>query len=75
MPISIHLDCEFKARLDLLAEKTGRSRVACLREAVERGLAEIEDYYLAAHVLERVSKGEQNTYAAAEVREDLGLGD
>ena len=33
----------------------------------------MEDYYLAADVLERVRKGREQVYSAAEVREDLGL--
>ena len=33
----------------------------------------MEDYYLAADVLERVRKGQVRVYSAAEVRRDLGL--
>ncbi len=75
MPTSVRLDAELEARLDLLAKKTGRTRAYYLREIIERGLDEMEDYYLAADVLERVRKGEEKTHPAAEVRKDLGLDD
>ena len=35
----------------------------------------MEDYYLAADVLERVRKGQVQVYSAAEVRRELGLDD
>lgn len=75
MPTSVRLDAETEKRLDLLAEKTGRTRAYYLREIIERGLDEMEDYYLAADALERVRKGEEKTHPAAEVRKDLGLDD
>lgn len=68
MRTSVRLDVELEKRLDLLAKKTGRTKAYCLREAVERGIAEVEDYYLAADALERVRKGEERTHSAAEVR-------
>ena len=34
----------------------------------------MEDYYLAADVLERIRKGQERTYTDAEVRARLGLG-
>ncbi|PKQ04555.1 MAG: CopG family transcriptional regulator [Alphaproteobacteria bacterium HGW-Alphaproteobacteria-11] len=75
MPTSVRLDAETEKRLDRLAEKTGRTRAYYLREIIERGLDEMEDYYLAADVLERVRKGQEKTHPAAEVRKDLGLDD
>ena len=33
----------------------------------------MEDYYLAADVLERIRKGQERTYTDAEVRARLGL--
>ena len=35
----------------------------------------MEDYYLAASVLERVRKGQEQVHTAADVRRDLGLDD
>ncbi|MDZ4382038.1 MAG: ribbon-helix-helix protein, CopG family [Parvibaculum sp.] len=75
MPTSVRLDTELEKRLDLLAEKTGRTKAYYLREIIERGIAEMEDYYLAADVLERVRKGQEKTHSAAKVRKELGLDD
>jgi RHH-type rel operon transcriptional repressor/antitoxin RelB len=73
MPTSIRLAPQTDRRLDLLASQTGRSKAYYLREIIERGLEEMEDYYLAADVLERVRKGEEQVYSLAEVERDLGL--
>ena len=73
MTISIQLSREDERRLDDLASRTGRSKEYYLREIIERGLEEVEDYYLAIDVLERVHKGEEPMYSAAEVRSELGV--
>jgi RHH-type rel operon transcriptional repressor/antitoxin RelB len=75
MPTSIRLAPETDLRLDRLAAETGRSKAYYLREMIERGLEEMEDYYLAAAVLERIRKGEESVHSLAEVERDLGLGD
>ena len=59
MPTSVRLPPEIETRLNALADKTGRSKAFYLRELVERGLEDIEDYYLAAEVMERVRRGEE----------------
>ena len=41
----------------------------------ERGLEDLEDYYLATDVLERLRKGQEKTHSAADVRSALGLDD
>jgi len=75
MATSIRLRPETEQRLDALAEQTGRSKAYYLREIIERGLEDMEDYYLAAATLERIRKGEEKVYSAADVRKDLGLDD
>ena len=72
---SIRLAPEISNRLDRLAAKTGRTKAFYLREIIEGGIGEMEDYYLAAQTLERVRKGKERVYSAAEVRNDLGLED
>ena len=71
MPITIELSPESERRLDALASQTGRDREFYLREIAERGLDEMEDYYLSIEILERVRKGEEPLYSSAEVREYL----
>ena len=73
MATSIRLSPETEERLAYLAFQTGRTKAFILREVIERGLDDLEDYYLAADVLERVRKGQVRVYSAAEVRRELGL--
>ena len=75
MPTSIRLSPETEQRLAALAERTGRTKAFYLREMIELGLEEMEDYYLAADVLERVRKGQEQLHSAADVRQDLRLDD
>ena len=73
MATSIRLSTEIEERLAFLVSQTGRTKAFYLREIIERGLDDMEDYYLAADVLERVRKGQVQVYSAAEVRRELGL--
>ena len=75
MPISIRLSPETERRLAFLAAQTGRTKAFYLREIIDRGLEDIEDYYLAADVLERIRKGQEQVHDAADVRKELGLED
>jgi RHH-type rel operon transcriptional repressor/antitoxin RelB len=75
MATSVRLDQETEQRLDFLASNTGRTKAYYLREIIEQGIEDMEDYYLAANVLERVRKGQEQVHSAADVRRDLGLDD
>lgn len=75
MATSVRLTTEIEQRLDYLAAQTGRTKAFYLREIIESGLDDMEDYYLAANVLERVRKGEEKTYSLDEVEQTLGLDD
>ena len=75
MATSIRLNPETERRLDFLATQTGRTKAFYLREIIERGLDDIEDYYLAADVLERLRQGRERVYSAADARKHLGLED
>lgn len=75
MATSIRLAPELEQRLDFLAASTGRTKAFYLREVIEQGLSDIEDYYLAADVLERVRKGQEKVYSLEDVERDLGLAD
>ena len=75
MATSIELTLDAEKRLDFLASRTGRSKDFYLRELIERGLEDLEDYYLAADVLERLRQGSEKVYSAAAVRETLALDD
>jgi len=74
LPTSVRLSPESEQRLNFLASQTGRPKAFYLRELIESGLNDLEDYYLAADVLERVRKGRERLHSADAVRADLGLG-
>ncbi len=73
MATSIRLEPELEQRLDRLAARTGRTKAFYLRELVNKGLDDLEDYYLAGATMEKVRKGEEKVFSAREVRRDLGL--
>ncbi len=75
MTTSIRLAPETEKRLDYLAAHTGRTKSYYLRELIEQGIEEMEDYYLATDVLERIRKGKESVHSSADVRSDLGLED
>ena len=75
MAVSIRLDPEIEQRLDQLAAKTGRAKSYYLRELIEGGLDDLEDFYLADATMERIRKGKEKIVSSAQVREKLGLGD
>ena len=75
MATSVRLAPETEKRLDFLASHTGRTKAFYLREIIEQGIEDMEDYYLASGVLERVRKGQEAVHSAADVRSALGLDD
>lgn len=75
MATSIRMAPEIEKRLDALAARTGRTKAYYLREIIDRGLEDMEDYYLAADVLERVRKGREAVFTLDDVEHELGLAD
>lgn len=75
MPTTVLLEPDIEARLDALVARTGRPKSEYLREILARGIEEVEDYYLAVEISERVRRGEERVYSDAEVRRELGLDD
>ena len=75
MPTSIRLEPATEERLTQLALLTGRTKAFYLREIIDRGLDDLEDYYLAADVLDRILKNDEQIHSAADVRKELGLDD
>ena len=75
MATSIRMAPETEKRLDALAARTGRTKAYYLREIIDRGLEDMEDYYLAADVLERVRKGREAVFTLDDVEHELGLAD
>ena len=75
MATTIVLSPEAEERLNLLTAKTGHSKEFLLMEMIERGMEDIEDYYMSIEVLEHIRAGKERVYSSAEVRRELGLDD
>ncbi len=73
MAVSIRLEPEIEQRLDHLAAQTGRAKSYYLRELIDRGLDDLEDFYLADLAMERVRKGTEQILSAEQVRKNLEL--
>ncbi len=71
MATSIRPTPDTEHRLDVLVSQTGHSKAFHLRAMIERGLEDVEDYYLAIDVLERVRTGTEPVYSTTEVRKSL----
>ena len=73
MAITISLTPEIEQRLSDLVKQAGRTKEYYLQESIERGLEDVEDYYLATMALERVRKGQERVYSSEAVKAYLGL--
>lgn len=63
----IRLDDETEARLNRLAERTGRSKSFYVREATLEKLEEYEDYYLAKDALDEFRQTDDSAIDLADV--------
>ena len=73
MTTSVRLDPAVEARLDNLAQVTGRAKATVLHELIEQGLDDLEDAVLGAEALKRIREGKEKTYSLNEVITELGL--
>jgi RHH-type rel operon transcriptional repressor/antitoxin RelB len=73
MAVSIRLAPNIEQRLNQLVAKTGRAKSYYLRELIEGGMDDLEDFYLADATMERVRKGQETLLDAAQVRKELDL--
>jgi RHH-type transcriptional regulator, rel operon repressor / antitoxin RelB len=71
MAIALRLSPDLEKRLGSLAKKTHRSKSYYVREALERYIEELEDYYLSISILEKPGK----IYSSEEVRKMCDLED
>jgi RHH-type transcriptional regulator, rel operon repressor / antitoxin RelB len=73
MATSVRLKPETEKRLDNLAAMTGRTKAYYIREMIETSIEDMEDYYRAVAISERIQKGEEAVYSLDEVKRELGL--
>lgn len=75
MATSVRLTQEIEERLNFLSSMTGRTKAYYLRQIIEKGLDDMEDYYLASEVLERIRKGEEKIFSVDEAEKYLDMAD
>lgn len=75
MTTTVGLTHDIEQRLEALAARMGCSKALCLQKIIQQGIADIEDYYLATDIRDRVYQGEEAVFSAAEARSRLGLDD
>jgi RHH-type transcriptional regulator, rel operon repressor / antitoxin RelB len=73
--VSIRLPDDVSARLQDLAQLTGRSKTFYMIEAIREHLDDLEDLYLAEQRLIEVRAGRSKTHSLTEVERRLGLAD
>lgn len=73
MVITVDVDLETDQRLDELSARTGKSKAEHAAEILKYGIEDVEDYYRAVEVSERIRRGEEKVYSLDEVIADLGL--
>ena len=73
MTMTIRLPSNIEQRLTHLATEPGRSKALYMRELIEAGLDDLEDYYLAERVMERVRQGKEKLHSLDDVERELGL--
>ena len=64
---------DLKQCVDELVAEAGHTRRFYLREIIQRGAEDTEDYWLAVASGDRVRNGEEGVYTDAEMREQLKL--
>jgi RHH-type rel operon transcriptional repressor/antitoxin RelB len=69
--LAIRLTPDIEARLNRLAQETGRTKTALAREAILEHLDDLEDFYLA----EARARKNRKTIALIDVERKLGLAD
>ncbi|PHV04259.1 CopG family transcriptional regulator [Janthinobacterium sp. BJB412] len=65
--LAIRLPEDIVARLDNLAKRTGRSKAFYACEAILKHLDDLEELYLAEHIVQRIRSEEEHTSTLDEV--------
>ena len=71
IPLSIRLDDETGKRLDRISRETGRTKAFYIRKMIEDSIDDMEDYYLAAEVMEKIRSKEISTRPWDEAMNEL----
>lgn len=69
--LSLRLAKDTKERLDRLSDRTKRPVSVYVREALEAYLEDLEDYYEAVEVRERIRSGKEDLVSLEDARREL----
>ncbi len=75
MAVSIRLSVDLEARLNKLANLTGRTKAFYIREAIADHIEDLEDLYLAEQRYSGIQSGASKTVPLSDVLADYGLAD
>jgi RHH-type rel operon transcriptional repressor/antitoxin RelB len=71
--VSLRLPEDVKKHLDKLSRRNGRSKTFYMVEAITEKIEDLEDFYLADQIAQRVRAGKEKTWSLNEVERDLGV--
>lgn len=75
MPVTVRLTPEEEARLEALAQRTGRSKTFYVRMAIKTHLDELEDAYAADNAMKEFEAGGGQSRPLTELVAEMGLTD
>lgn len=73
--LAIRLTQDIENRLEVLAQRTGRTKTFYAREAILEHLENLEDLYLAESRLQALRQGEEQTVSLDDMMKRYGLAD
>lgn len=73
--LGVRLPEDMEAQLGHISELSKRSKSSIVKEALERYLEDMEDYYSALERLEKHKKSGSKTYSLEEIGKEFGLDD
>lgn len=71
--LAVRLPAEIEARLNFLAESTGRTKTFYVREAILRHMDDLEDLFLAEQRLIEYRAGRSQSHSLEDVMKRYGL--
>lgn len=74
-PFSVRLDGQLDARLERLARLTGRSKSFYVKQTLMEQIEDLEDWYVARKIAQRVSEGRERLIPLEDLERDLAVDD
>ena len=71
--LTVRISSELEARLEKLAQRTGRTKSYYAREAIEHHINELEEMYWAQEAITRWETGDKKTIPAEQLYSELEL--